>query len=145
MKIRNGFVSNSSSSSFLIYGTNIGYGRDAKKCFANYIKKHPECLDNYFYWCNDPEAEKKRFKEAFANMTVEELLEDDEINDYISNNYWNVFEGNDDVGYYVGLSPEEGKDDETFAEFKERAKTKVKEMLDEDGVNLNWCSEAWYS
>ena len=39
MKIRNGFVSNSSSSSFCIYGTNIGESRDEVNAIEEKIKE----------------------------------------------------------------------------------------------------------
>jgi len=39
MKIRNGFVSNSSSSSFCIYGTNIGENRDEVEIIEEKIRE----------------------------------------------------------------------------------------------------------
>lgn len=103
MKFRNGFVSNSSSSSFLIYGV---------------------CLTD-----EELEAALGPDVDAWSHLRKAGL------------NY----EHPDYCGHYVGLSWDAVGDDETGAQFKERAR----QALSAAGIDLtdktvgSW-SEAWY-
>ena len=86
MKIRNGFVSNSSSSSFCLYGVSF----DSSEVFKN-------------------DGDNDLYTKA----------------DEVGLNYYNM----DGCAEYVGLSFTSIKDDETGAQFKERATKLVSEFL----------------
>jgi hypothetical protein len=108
MKIRNGFVSNSSSSSFVVYGVGINSNSFAEILVKKgIIKSIEEFNENY--------------DEILSNkVNLEYAYESD---DYL----------------YLGLSPENANDDETFSNFKKRVAKKLKDIgVDKDPT---WISE----
>ena len=104
MKVRNGFVSNSSSSSFLIWGTPV----DRSAVYA------VNTDDDDWVW-----------KCKMAQMP----------------------EGDDN--YYFGQCPSTGRDDETFAEFKQRVEFEVTTLLTEHKIEtkdlvFGWQEACWF-
>ena len=123
MKIRNGFVSNSSSSSFLIFG----------KCFdgvSKFIKNDTvlEKLGNDF----DEEDDVDYYEIMEELIGWKEVLEF-HINEYDTDSIW------------VGVSWDKVKDDETGLEFKQRVSNEINKKLGTSLriEDLNTYEEAW--
>lgn len=119
MKIRNGFVSNSSSSSFLIYGT--GVSCDKIKGIADKLRiKTTLEYDGEKY-------EKEDYD--FAEDIAKELGLS-----YVS--------GPSDHYFYFGRCPSSIKDDETGLQFKQSVEKPIKELLGEE-YKCTYHEEAW--
>jgi adenylate cyclase class IV len=106
MKIRNGFVSNSSSSSFVIYGK--AFEREELEDVIIQLKNLPT---NYF---TDNEEE-DNYYELLDDILSEEFT-------------WHIDE-NDDSTTYVGIELIEINEDETLRQFRARVKETFKKVL----------------
>lgn len=153
MKIRTGFVSNSSTSSFLIYGASIGeVDTDAliqslkeqegfEEAKENFIKKYEEYAEKY-----------STYNATTFDDMIAETVEQEGIYEFLSWTWpkWSGNEAWEDISIesppydnlYVGLDPRDMKDDETLAEFKERAKNAVS-VLSSEELKLGWHKMAW--
>jgi len=116
MKVRSGFVSNSSSSSFMIYGVSLYSG----------LK-----LDELVEKINDEKVSEAKGTWDVAEAIGEKLGISCEV-------------GQDDECVYFGRYPESIGDDETGAQFKQSVKDKLVEYFGED-VKCDWHSEAWFN
>jgi hypothetical protein len=126
MKIRSGFVSNSSSSSFLIYGANVSdVGDDTMK----------EALKKL--------TGKDTVKGYREDIKIDDLDGSYEIGEYLADALGLDFHGNSDYGYYLGSSWDSIGDDETGKQFKTRIETALKTALGDD-VSVATHEEAWY-
>ena len=116
MKIRNGFVSNSSSSSFLIYGVNV---EDTEKLIENLGLTDEE----------------KESLEGEGDWYLSEILYEKDLGgvDYFAA-YGEYI--------YLGCSWDSVGDNETGLEFKEKVQKKISELLGEDS-KCSTHSEAW--
>ena len=124
MKIRNGFVSNSSSSSFLIYGV---YVNNIDEITLSLIEDgtitEEEAKDMCVYEIGDIFCDK---------------LGDDSQLECRSIPY--------DNGIYIGISPDNIKDDNmTFGQFKQLAVDEIKFHLPGmfGNKDFSWYQEAW--
>ncbi len=108
MKIRVGFVSNSSSSSFVIYGTSFETSELIELLVKNkVIKKSREQLEKFI----EDGEEGELISEAFEKSDIESFF------DY------------ENSTVYIGNSPFEIKDNETGKEFKERTEQAIEKMI----------------
>lgn len=106
MKTRNGFVSNSSTTSFMIYGAYL-----RKSDLHKILNVGEEDLWGVMY-----------------NKVEKAGLE--------------YFCPPDGDGYYIGVSLNECRDDQTMGDFKKEAKAKIEVILGE--VDCSVCSDGWY-
>ena len=121
MKTRNGFVSNSSTSSFMFYGIQV----DKSK-----IK-----------------IDKGRLPEGFGTEDLDDEYAVADIVDEICNTAGlGSSEGEYESVYSIGLCPSSIGGDETGDQFKARSKRLIEETFPELGsVKCGWISEAWYN
>ena len=110
MKIRHDYVSNSSSSSFML----VGHAYESNELMKAWLKLHPEYEDEY--------------EDDFDEWEIVDKLADElglslrrGIYDY--SDMW-----------VLGLYFDEMKDDETKKQFKERIQEKLSEAFDESDV-----------
>jgi hypothetical protein len=125
MKVRSGFVSNSSTSSFLIYGL---YFEDMKKLAEILAEKFAEQL------------------EELDDFDDYEIIE--ELMEHVYNLYKVQFFRIDKEGYYIGRSWSDVNDDETGSQFKNCVKQGVKDLLGDEVESDSRCQTykaAWYS
>lgn len=150
MKIRTGFVSNSSSSSFCVFGCPVPNKRSAT---FNYIKKYMT-EEDFIGMCWNDESKpkyKKLYKEiqefdcyhdASDGLETEDAQLLDELIADLALDVALTYAGENE--FYAGLKPSEGKDEETFKEFKERAKKLADDLIGEGHDDLEWECETYY-
>jgi hypothetical protein len=112
-----GFVSNSSTSSFCIYGVELDYKLKAK------IEKVES---------TESDEDEDDFDEE---VDLYELFDEAGLE-------YHSYEG----GEFVGVSPFDINDDETGAQFKQRVADEISKVLHIDvSKKCNWHQEAYYS
>lgn len=118
MKLRKGFVSNSSTSSFLIYGTIVDEDRLKQAVEKNNLLADGEDIDQMGQW--------------ELTDIVEEALGLSGLLPYDGS-----------YGTYFGESWSSVKDEETGYQFKQRVGKKLKEFFGDD-ITLQTLKEAWH-
>jgi hypothetical protein len=120
MKTRQGFVSNSSTSSFMIYG----YEMDAGEFRELVKKKHSHLFDKELAKLNKDREEKLTFEEAmdgYAFYDLEETLRDNDIPIH-------MIDGDYDTAY-LGVDPSSMDMDETKRQFQARVEEQIKKFV----------------
>ena len=120
MKIRNGFVSNSSSSSFCIYGSSFDMDEFSKLAEKLGLKADAVDDDDEFDFDEYDAVERACAK---FNLEVHMPSESDT--------------------FYVGRSLTDIKDNETGKEFKDSVKKNLKELFGRK-IDCEYCEESWY-
>ena len=123
MKIRNGFVSNSSSSSFCIYGTHMDYSDLVEK-----LKSTTMITEKF---------SSEELEEMEDNGEWYELVDTFESSTDLSLNY-----SDDDV--WIGREWSSIGDDETGSQFKESVKKDLEKLFGE-GVSCDTYDETIYN
>ncbi len=106
MKIRQGFVSNSSSSSFCMYGVELSH-EDMKQFISDDIDTTKSCWHYDLDWYDVTSEINKKFGEDFSFE----------------------YDGESCECFYIGKTLKSLKDDETGKDFKESVDVKVKEFF----------------
>ena len=135
MKIRQGFVSNSSTTSFCIYGvvTNV---EDLFYGFVNLLKTGvitQNDMENIFEGITDFE---KYDNDAnnFSASSVEELLSK------LDCDFMAVYHSYDTDQFFIGRPPQSLKDDETGKQFKEKANKTVRRIFNKS-LKCEWIED----
>lgn len=118
MKIRKGFVSNSSSSSFIVLGTSFDNENEEVARLLGKTVEEVEEGDSY---------DMKEELESRANKLGLDFSDG----------------GSDGYAYFVGMSPFDIKDNETGAEFRQRVEKALKEFMKEENVKAVSIKEVW--
>ena len=126
MKIRTGFVSNSSTSSFLIYGVALDWSE-----VLDLLKKGEtsEAVDA------DEDEEDDYEEDEYDNVyeALEEALKDTDIEEHIPY----------DDQVYIGLSWSGVCDNETGKQFKDRASEQIAKVFGKE-MSCSTLEEAWH-
>lgn len=116
MKIRNGFVSNSSSSSFCIYGVSL----DTQEFRDLMLKKFSQLID-----------------EDTETYEIEEILDTNKIVHPIA-----MVDGESDL-VFLGASPQSCPDNKTMGEFKKETEKEIIEFIGKD-LGIEWINHDYY-
>ena len=132
MKIRSGFVSNSSTSSFLIYGVALDPSEaekllnKAKKAAAKAATAEAE---------EEDEEEDEDEEDSELYETLEEALEGTDLEMHYPDGY---------DAYYIGASWSGVKDDETGRQFKQRIEDQLEQVFGKK-LKCGTHEEAYYN
>jgi len=120
MKIRNGFISNSSTCSFLIYGVCL-----SKEEISKYLKED---------FLNELNEEEKKEMESLSS--IKWILEN-KLN-------LSVSRADSDEYFFIGKSWSGVRDDQTGFQFKEEIKEIINKAFNvSDSIRFGTFSEAW--
>ena len=145
MKIRQGFVSNSSTTSFCIYGTCFEGTPFTKDVIIKWKTNYPEDF-NAFITANEKKSWAKDGIEILKNIDNTDSDNDvHSLTDLLSEGLPNNLEVHpyyDAGAYYIGRSWSTIKDDETGGQFKQSIKTALEKMFGPD-IKCETHAEAW--
>ena len=139
MKIRQGFVSNSSSTSFCIYGVCLDADKIADVLVAKGLVTAEECEDGFAEvlsnWSNTYILEKN-------GLTEKQAMDKCRENPLFEGDGWMSIRPPYDSDEYIGKYWPSIGDTETGGEFKAKIENKMKELFGDD-VKCDTFEEAW--
>lgn len=140
MHIRKGFVSNSSSSSFLIYGV-----RDPKISLEKLSTKEG-LKDEWTVWYKEQQA-KYGYPDTTFAAWANEIVDEGDIDElfYLLSRFAESFEIECETLFdevFFGLDPRSMADNETMSEFKQRVCDTLALFI-EGKFECQWHEEAW--
>lgn len=135
MKIRSGFVSNSSSTSFLIFGV-IMEIPDIEEKVEEYSKV--DLKTKIYYNENMTQRQKQMMDDTLDNYELDSM----EIVEEILFPDMEVIVPPDGDIAYIGKSPVSMRDDETMGEFKDKVRNRLKYHNIEE--ECGWHEDCWF-
>jgi hypothetical protein len=123
MKVRHGWVSNSSSTSFVVVGV--------------ILDSIPDVPD----WSSETEV--KAFEEKFTPEYVEKVRKGRDMEEAFDD-FGLVLFYDDEGDYYVGVEPDM-KDDETWGAYKDQVKAQISKVLRDPDIKVNIHGGSMYS
>ena len=135
MKIRKGFVSNSSSSSFMIYGGSVDLYDDNNLDYV--ITKIMEKL-------NDKEIEE--FKKYVYDDGDPDDIDKYELREYTETlvpKGYSIETGYDADYMYIGVSPSRQPDDQNHGDWKKEIQTTLNGLFGEAISGYGWKEDCW--
>lgn len=147
MKVRNGFVSNSSSSSFLIYGAEIEMN-DVIENFDTLKKEAIKSLENSRFSSRQEIA--NILKDVPDNLDSDEIIDTVESLDGLGEFLYDIefetltmeFGPGFDESVYLGLCPSKIGDNETGRQFKDKIEAEIKKFFPNKN-NFGFHEECW--
>lgn len=139
MKIRNGFVSNSSSSSFCIYGICTEEDKIKEALISKGFATEEELDDGISEYLEIWGYESRKQK---GTLTPEDIQNNERKFFKAEENFVGRSPGESDY-VYLGVPWHLIRDDETGKQFKERIENKLKQLF--ENVKCSTHSEAWYN
>jgi len=136
MKIRQGFVSNSSSSSFCLYGITMDEWDMKEALIKQGIATEEELSDGLYEYLDDWSFKYDLKQKGLSEEEIAVKLAERPLSDF-------EYESINGEYHYIGISWRNIKDDETGAEFKARIDKKMTEVFGED-AKCSTYEEAWY-
>lgn len=139
MKVRLGFVSNSSSTSFCIYGAYFG---DIVEPVKNFLKDKTkneirQILSDQYIECEEEDF--LDLDDLLSNIEFSDLAEllMSTIKDLTC---YECYETNE---FWAGLGIESMDDNETKKQFQDRVEKLIKETFSDEDIEASWYEECW--
>ncbi len=136
MKIRQGFVSNSSSSSFCIYGITMDEWDMKDALIKKGIATEEDLSEGLYEYLDDWSFKYDLKQKGLSEEEIEKKLANRPLADF-------KYESINGDCHFIGVPWRNIKDDETGADFKARIDAKLAEIFGDDATCKTY-EEAWY-